>query len=278
MGNIMSNKSDFTDEVFGTPAHIATMKRSRQLWRLLKHDPKYSSYGRLVCVVGGAGAESVDIMDNLVRLTGAGSFQYFPAEQADALCADLDEIGLNAGRWEQCWGGSDAYAKSKQILADLTLPQDLTLVQLSGDSPASLVRATADLSMDCGVMPALGRTMRGLEAPGLCLVALDGSGTPVATASSYRGMHADCPYADHAFWGALATRPDRRGEKLAMILGASAIVHMWEQLGTRGFYTGIKADNAGSMAVCAKQGVVRSEWAFIACSDPARFGDTPLTK
>jgi hypothetical protein len=36
----------------------------------------------------------------------------------------------------------------------------------------------------------------------------------------------------------LATREDRRGQRIALLLGAQAIIHMWEQHGARGFMTG----------------------------------------
>jgi hypothetical protein len=48
----------------------------------------------------------------------------------------------------------------------------------------------------------------------------------------------------------LATLEDRRGEIIALLLGAQAIVHMWERHGARGFMTGVRADNSSSQALC----------------------------
>ena len=77
-------------------------------------------------------------------------------------------------------------------------------------------------------MPVPGAFMRGQLRQGICLVATDGNGQPVATASSYVLHHPSSPRAPIVFWGMLATREDRRGEKIGLVLGAQAIVHMWD--------------------------------------------------
>jgi hypothetical protein len=218
------------------------------------------------------------MMARIARLCGAAGAHFYPSAKTAALKAELVELGQSADHWELCTGGQRAYEMCKSIVAEVPLPDDLRLERLSADSPAGLVRATADLSMNCGVMPLPGRQMRGLSNPGLCLVAVDQGGAPVATGSSYRYTHPDSDYGHYAFWGALATRPDRRGERLAMILGANAIVTMWEEFGMRGFSTGVKADNPASLAVCAKQGVVPGDWSFVSCTDPDLFKGAPMTR
>lgn len=268
----------FDDEYFGTPAHVALARRTRDLYRLLADDPRYGSYGRNIILLGDQGAGTAKMIAAASRLVGGAGVHYYPAVKAEALLAGLTGLGQDAGCWQHCSGGRRAYELCRAIVADAPLPPDLQVVRLSADSPAGLVRATAELSMECGVAPLPGKFMRGLANPGLCLVAVDADGAPVATGASYRYTHPDSAYPDYAFWGALATRPDRRGEKLAMILGAMAIVHMWEVHGVCGFSTGIKADNAASMAVCARQGVVPGDWAFVACTDPVHFKGVTFTR
>lgn len=90
--------------------------------------------------------------------------------------------------------------------------------------------------------------------------------------------HPADPHAGDAFWGLLATRPDRRGERIALLLGAQAMVTMWEVHGARGFMTGVQGDNASSMALCRRIGVTPSDRTFIGCIDPATFGDPAITK
>jgi hypothetical protein len=76
----------------------------------------------------------------------------------------------------------------------------------------------------------------------------------------------------------LATRQDRRGEKIALLLGAQAIIHMWERHGARGFMTGVRADNASSQALCNKLGVVASDWIMASCMDREVFTGKSVTK
>ena len=77
--------------------------------------------------------------------------------------------------------------------------------------------------------------------------------------------------ATDVFWGMLATREDRRGQRIALLLGAQAIVHMWEKHGARGFMTGVRADNASSQALCNKLGVGATEWIYASCMDREQF-------
>jgi RimJ/RimL family protein N-acetyltransferase len=128
------------------------------------------------------------------------------------------------------------------------------------------------LQQGCDVMPVPGSVMRGAQVPGVFLAARDGQGEPVAVAASFR-LHPDgSKNADIAFWGMIATRPDRRGQRLARILGAMAIVHMWEKEGARGFMTGVRADNASSQALCNALGVTDSPWCYATCTDPQVMG------
>jgi hypothetical protein len=217
---------DYDEEYFGTEAQNALMKRGRDLYKLVQADPRLAFHGRSIILLGGRGADTAPLMARIARLCGASAIHFYPSEKTEALKAELTGLGQNAADWDLCTGGRQAYENCKALMAEIPLPGDLRLKRLSADSPAALVRATAELSMDCGVMPMPGRQMRGLANPGLCLVAVDADGAPVATGSSYRYTHPDSDYRDYAFWGMLATRPDRRGQKLAVILGATAIVRM----------------------------------------------------
>lgn len=268
----------FDDGYFGTPAHIGLARRTRDLWLLLRGDLRFGTCGRNIVVVGDQGADMAALMAAISRLTGNCGAHYYPMQRVDTLKAELADAGQTPDHWQHCTGRQQAYDLCKSIVAKEPLPGDLRLERLGPDSPAALVRATAELSFECGVTQMPGRNMRGIAAPGICLVALDGDGGAVATAGSYRYTHPDSAYRDWAFWGALATRPDRRGEKLAMILGAHAIVHMWEAHGVRGFSTGIKQDNAASLAVCSKQGVVPGDWAFVTRTDPGLFKSDAFTR
>jgi hypothetical protein len=119
--------------------------------------------------------------------------------------------------------------------------------------------------------------MRGLDIKGLTLGAVDKSGDVIASAWGYKCYEGQTDFAHYAFWGGLACRPDRRGHKIAQVLGAHSIIRLWDSLGVRGFCTGIAAGNEASFSVCAKLGVTPSNWVAVGVTDPNLFKGS-LTK
>lgn len=120
--------------------------------------------------------------------------------------------------------------------------------------------------------------MRGRARRGVNLVASDELGRPIASASSFVLHHPSSPHANDVFWGMLATRPDRRGEKIALVLGAMTIVHMWEREGARGFMTGVREDNVSSRALCTRLDVTDSDWIYAQCIDPHLLRSSTITR
>ena len=78
--------------------------------------------------------------------------------------------------------------------------------------------------------------------------------------------------------GMLSTRPDRRGQKIALLLEALAIVHMWEEKGARAFMTGVRSNNASSTALCNRLGVFDTDWTYAVCIDRETLGRASVTK
>jgi hypothetical protein len=265
------------DEYFGSPDRIALAQRSAALWLLLRDNPRYAYYGRLVAL-SDPGRDTVDILHAMARLQGAAVSYFYPAEAARSLFAQLEERGLETDRHEHFWGGEAALAASRRVQRDLAFPADLSISAIDPDTPRELVRDVAELCQSCDVMPVPGSVMRGQARNGICLVATDRDRRPVATASSYMIHHPSSARARDAFWGMLATREDRRGEGIALRLGAQAIVHMWERHGARGFMTGVRADNSSSRALCNKLGVTASDWIYASCIDRAIFAGPTITK
>ena len=265
------------DEYVGSPDRIALARRSASLWRLLRDNPRYAYYGRLVAL-SEPGQDTADILSAMARLQGAGVSYFYPANAANSLFAQLEERGLSTDRHEQFWGGAAALAASRRAQENLALPADLTTHAIDPGTPRELVRAVAELCQSCDVMPVPGSIMRGQGTHGICLVATDRNGRPVATASSYIIHHPLSPHAKDAFWGMLATREDRRGERIALLLGAQAIVHMWEHHEVRGFMTGVRADNLSSQALCKRLGVTASDWIYATCMDNEMFAGPSITK
>jgi hypothetical protein len=265
------------DEYFGSPDRISLVKRSASLWRLLRENPRYAYYGRLVAL-SDPGPDTVDILSATARLQGAAIVYFYPAAAAQSLFVQLEDKGLATDRHEHFWGGDAALVASRRAQEDLALPADLKISAIDASTPREFVRDVAELCQSCDVMPVPGSIMRGQVLKGICLVATDQDARPVATASSYMIHHPSSPRAKDAFWGMLATRKDRRGEKIALYLGAKAIIHMWDLHGARGFMTGVRADNLSSQALCNRLGVTATDWIIASCIDKAMFAGSAITK
>jgi hypothetical protein len=269
--------SEVAGEYFGNPAEVTLTQRAELLWTLLRDDARYAFFGRMI-FLNDPDEASADHVEALTKMQGAAGCQFCPDEVADELIASLTDKGVLASRYEQCQGAESAAEASREILSTLRLPEDLGVVRLDANSTTDLVADVAELSIACGVLPVSSAAMRGIGTPGMCLAAIDATGAAVATASAHLCNHRDSPHAKDAFWGKLATREDRRGQRIGLLLGAQVIVSMWDELGARGFYTGVQADNAASMDLCSKLGVGRSNNAIIACIDPQTLEGASFTR
>lgn len=253
------------------------MKRSASLWSLLKDNPRFAYYGRIIAL-SDIETDTSEILGSIASLLGASVAYYYPKYKADDLFAELKERGFSCDRHEHYWGGDAAYEASRQILENHTLPDDLSIVALDQLSPTALVADVAALCQSCDVMPVPGAIMRGHARRGINLVAIDTAGVPVASASSFVMHHPSGPRPNDVFWGMLATREDRRGQKIGLILGAKAIIHMWEKEAARGFMTGVRHDNPSSQALCRKLGVTDSDWIYASCINNEVLGRASVTK
>ncbi len=269
--------NDFDDEFFGDDRQVQLAKRSANLYTLLKNDPRFAYYGRVVAV-SDPGEETAELLMTLARLQGAGVSYYYPKRDTDALYEGFRAAGFGTDRHEHYRGGENTYRASLKLLETVKLPPDITIARLDRDTPTGLIRQIAQLSFDCGVLPVSGATMRGLRRPGIDYVALDSNGEPVANGASILTMHPDSAHGGDVFWGMLATREDRRGQGLALVLGAMAIKHMWEEKGARGFITGVREGNLSSHRLCDKLGVEDTEWCYATCIDPETLGRGSVTK
>ncbi len=268
----------FKDEFFGSEAQITVSKRARDLWKLCARDPRFSYNGRIVCVNGDLGLETTDVLIALARIQGSTTCKFFPRDQAKTTSEEIEASGLSSNLWDFYYGQETAYEAAKDILLKYQLPDDLRIIRLCPETPAKQVADLAGVAADCGVMVMAGRVMRGLDIEVVTLGAFDQSGTAVSSAWGYKCYHPESGFSENAFWGGLTCREDRRGQKIALILGAMSIVKLWEDFGVRGFCTGITPGNAPSVAVCKKLGVLPSDWVGLGVTDPNMFHGGRLTK
>lgn len=268
----------FKDEFFGSEAQITVSKRARDLWNLCSNDPRFSYNGRIVTINGDIGPETAEVLAALARVQGSTTCHFFPRDQAKATSEAIKALGLSSNQWDFYYGQKTAYEAAKNILAKYQLPSDLKVERITPEINAAKVADLAGMAADCGVMVMAGRVMRGLDIEGVTLGAFDQSGAAVSSAWGYKCYHPESGLSDNAFWGGLTCREDRRGQKIALILGAMSIIKLWEDHGVRGFCTGITPGNAPSVAVCKKLGVLPSDWVGLGVTDPDMFHGGSLTK
>jgi len=269
--------SNQVGEYFGSPADVELTRRAELLWSLLKNDARFGFFGRLI-FLNDPGEQDAAVVAALAKTAGSGGAQFCRAEIADNFCHALTQQGLNASRYEQMWGTDGAIEASRQILQSVELPEDLTFIRLTGDTSPELVAGVGALSMTYGVMPVGGQALRGKSVRGVCLAAVDRGGEVISTASAHICNHATSRFATDAFWGKLATKEDRRGQRIGLWLGAKAIEIMVEDFGATGFFTGVKAENASSMKLCQRLGVLRSDYTIVASIDPTALGAASFTR
>lgn len=264
-------------EYFGDPERIALAKRSAHLWTLLKDDRRFAFQGRIV-LLSEPGADMVEHMVALAKLQGGSVCNYFPESKAPQAIAELRDHGLEIAEHVHLRGDRSSLDASHKALESYAMPEDLTVMAIDETTPSSLVEEVVEMSECCGVTSVPGWVMRGAGPKGVFLVAQNPAGEPVACAASFMCHPQSSSHADDAFWGMLATREDRRGQRIAFLLGAMAIIHMWDVHKARGFITGVSAENPSSMALCRKLGLSETGWQYISCVDKAIFARASITK
>jgi hypothetical protein len=272
------NHMKYGDEYFGSEQQQIVSRRSRDMWRLVRDNPQFCYNGRVVSGVGDIGPQTGEKLASLARLLGATTCHFLPKERTGPIQEDIEAQGLSTNIWIFCKGGQTAYEAAQKVLEEHELPADITVERLTAETDASRIQEFATMTADAGVLALSGRVMRGLDLPGITLAALDPSGRPVGSAWGYKCYHAQSGVSEYAFWGGLSCREDRRGQKIALVLGAHSIVQLWEEFEVRGFCTGIAEGNIASFSLCEKLGVFPSDQIGLGVTDPALFKGTTLTK
>ncbi|MGO1120834.1 hypothetical protein ACTL6U_19190 [Rhodovibrionaceae bacterium A322] len=265
------------DIILGSPEQIRVIEQATALRALLKDDPRFAFQGRANSLTeptkGGP-----DLVISLSRLQGYSSCHFVPRDQAEFYSRAYQAAGLQSLQWEQYWGRETALTQSRAFLASYAPPAGLTLKTVTADTPDSTVKALCQMSLEAGVLPAPGSTMRGDSLDGLMIYAETEKGEIVATGGAFMAYHPRSNRADEAFWGMLATRDDWRGNRLACWVGAQVILDMAQRYGAKGFSSGVKADNPASQAMCSRIGVARSDYVYAGAVNPQVMGGTSVTR
>ncbi|MDU8909790.1 hypothetical protein [Aestuariicoccus sp. MJ-SS9] len=262
-------------EYFGSDTQKALQYRAWQLWTLLRDDPRFYCHGR---GVGLADWNSGDIREQkaLARLQGIGAVEGVPDPEDH--CARLETRGLRTDRFNRWQSGPDVLDIARSVRNARPLPPDLTVQATGSDTPADEMAGLDALTQGCGVLLPMGAFLRGHDRPTVCLYASDGAGRIVGAAASIAQFHPDHPKGGTAWWGMLSTDESRRGERIALILGAMAMLEMNARFGFATFSTGIREGNAPSEALCTKLGLRPTGDAVVIAIDPATFAADRVTK
>jgi hypothetical protein len=265
-------------EFFGSPDQQALLARGLALYDLLDGNPAMTYYGRGVGVVWGA-PEATALLGRLATVQGVSNLSFVPDAEVPGLRGDLEARGYAVTHYASLEGSDDALAAAEGTLADHAAPPDVSIHVITEDSPAGHLQALADVSLGAGVLPVSGCILRGQRRPAVSVVALDAAGDGVSCAAASSFAHPDDPeFGRTAWWGMLATRPDRKGERLALILGAIAMREMHRRHGIGTFFTGIQAGNMASEAVCRRSGLAPSGRSILTPVDPTVIVGGKLTK
>lgn len=166
---------------------------------LLGQDRRYSYYGR---TVGLSGPEDGDI-DQLAALAvvqGSATYGAVPLSQVEAIKASMVARGLVPMRYDKWEGSRAAIAAARQVVATLSLPEDLTMLRLDASTADGHLASLAEMALGCGVLPPCGEVLRGLLRPAVCLVAVDRASNVVSCAASSAYAHEDHPRLGGQAW------------------------------------------------------------------------------
>lgn len=257
------------DMFFGRPDQIAMLKRGSALHAVLRDDPRLTYYGRAVGIATPADAEP-DLLEHLVTLQGSGSYGAVQDADMPTLTAQIEARGLSVTRYRRWTGGVSALSAARRIIAEVPLPDDLTVQVTGEDTPGTTLARLAEVGRTCGVLCPAGSVMRGRTRPGVGIVAIEPRGRAVACAGAAAYAHRDHPvFGGQSWWGMLATHPDRRGARIALVLGAMAMIRMHDRYGFDDFFTGVQPGNAASEALCRRAGLSPDGASILNAVDPA---------
>lgn len=266
-----------TDEVYGTSDQQAMLRRGRALHDTLGPDPRFTYYGRTVGIARPQDAD-IDMLERLAFLQGASHFAAVPQQQVASVATRIAERGLSVTLYPRWTGQHQALAAARAVLAATPLPADLSTVTITERSPASDLDRLAEVAAVSGVLLPSGAVMRGQLKPGLAIIAVDRTGRAVSCAGAASFHHPEHPtLGGQSWWGMLSTHPDRRGERIALVLGAMALLDMHERFGCADFMTGVQAGNRPSEAICSRLGLSPDGMTTISVVDPRAIASGKLT-
>lgn len=267
----------FTNRYFGNADQQGLEQRADHLWRIVAGDPRYSCHGRAVALIS-AGAKDVDLQIALARLQGVGPSPRLTPEVAEAREAAIRQAGLVTDVYEHWSAGADVVATVQGLLEKRSLPDELTVREVDVNTSDQDYDRLDALTGSCGVLLPASAFLSGRERPAVCLYACTRDGEIVGAAAAIAENPPASTEAGRVWWGMLSTADAWRGQGVAKLLGAMALVAMIERYDVTGFGTGIREGNAASARLCAGLGFAPSGLLDLMAIDPVTMSGGRMTK
>lgn len=140
------------EEFLGDPSRVKASKQAAELWKLLKSNGQYRYYGRAIGL-NEPTEDTAQRMRALARIQGVGICYYCPKEDGARLFAELERSGLKTDHHEHYRAGESAYARSKKLLEEKSLPPDLKAVRIDDTSSRDLLASVVAVGEAEGVTP-----------------------------------------------------------------------------------------------------------------------------
>lgn len=268
---------DLHPEYFGNSDQQRLQMRADYLWKLVRDIPDYACHGRVVGLAHYS-ENNLEQQIALARLQGVAPVDGMPREHLATRRAGLDDAGLVTDVYDHWESSVATFEAADAILASRGLPPDLEACAVTAESSVEDLTKLDNLTQSCDVLLPMGSFLRGFERPSIFLYAEDPKGRVVGAAAAVAQFHDDHNKGGMVWWGMLSTDPKRRGEGIALILGAMVLRDVRQKLGLCECFTGIRAGNLPSEALCSKLALARTNTVDLLAINPGSFGGGQMTK
>lgn len=266
-----------TSEYFGTQAQQGLQWRAKNVWSLLKHDQRFSCHGRAVGLADCT-EDNLSTQVALAHLQGVCPVEGVDESSAKIRNAELEAEGLVVDQYIEWNGGAKVFETAHAVLANRKLRDDLTVHKIGPDTAFDDLQKLDALTQSCDVLLPMGSFLRGKQKPSAFLFAQDSEGRIIGASAAVAQFHPKHRKSDTVWWGMLATDESRRGEGIALILGAMALQEINLKFGYESCFTGIRKGNMPSEALCTKIGLRPTTNVDLIAIYPPAFSSGQLTK
>ena len=267
-----------SDEFFGSTEIRNVCRKASNMWNIVNDNPRFQTHGRAVGMNWEGDGTDISLHLSLARLQGVAGCVFIPARDAEGYILALEKEGMKTDRYELWKTKTNALENANRIVSENRLMDDLDVESIRSETPSHTLTAVAKLAEKCGVTLPMGSFVRGINRPSVYMIARNDKGVPVGLASSTETFHSSSKFGSYAHWGMLSTDPDRRGEKIALILGAMSMLEMNNRYSYEKFMTGIRDGNTPSEKPCSKLHLTKTDTTVVIAIDPESFSRSQMTK